>query len=79
MRRSGKSLKDVKFDVVYTSDLQRTIDTAELLLAENEKTALKRPRRVVKCECSVADYRDGFYHLDRYGDINHFVDEDELK
>ena len=51
MRRSGKSLKDVKFDVVYTSDLQRTIDTAELLLAENEKTALKRPRRVVKCEC----------------------------
>lgn len=37
-RRSGKGLKDVKFDAVYTSDLQRTIDTAEILLAENEAT-----------------------------------------
>lgn len=37
-RRSGKGLKDVKFDAVYTSDLQRTIDTAQLILAENEAT-----------------------------------------
>lgn len=38
VRRSGKGLKDVKFDAVYTSDLQRTIDTAELILGENEQT-----------------------------------------
>lgn len=37
--RSGRGLKDLKFDAVYTSDLLRTIETAELLLQENEKTA----------------------------------------
>lgn len=38
VRRSGRGLKDVKFDAVYTSDLQRTVDTAELILQENEQT-----------------------------------------
>ena len=36
--RSGRGLKDLKFDAVYSSDLLRTIATAELLLAENEQT-----------------------------------------
>lgn len=38
VRRSGRGLKDIKFDAVYTSDLQRTVDTAEILLDENETT-----------------------------------------
>lgn len=38
VRRSGKGLKDIKFDAIYTSDLSRTVDTAELILQENEKT-----------------------------------------
>lgn len=38
VRRSGKGLKDVKFDAIYTSDLSRTIDTAELILQENDRT-----------------------------------------
>ncbi len=38
VRRSGRGLKDVQFDAVYTSDLQRTVDTAEILLDENEQT-----------------------------------------
>jgi len=38
VRRSGLGLQDIKFDAVYTSDLQRTIDTAELLLDENKET-----------------------------------------
>lgn len=38
VRRSGKGLKDIKFDAVYTSDFSRTIDTAELILKENEAT-----------------------------------------
>lgn len=38
VRRSGRGLKDVKFDAVYTSDLQRTVDTAELIIQENEQT-----------------------------------------
>lgn len=37
--RSGRGLKDTQFDAVYTSDLLRTIATAELILQENEKTA----------------------------------------
>lgn len=36
VHRSGKGLADVKFDAVYTSDLQRTIDTALILLEENK-------------------------------------------
>ena len=38
VRRSGRGLKDVKFDAVYSSDLTRTVDTAELILGENEET-----------------------------------------
>lgn len=38
VRRSGRGLKDIKFDAVYTSDLSRTIETAELILNENDQT-----------------------------------------
>lgn len=37
--RSGRGLKDVKFDAIYTSDLSRTTETADLLLKENKQTA----------------------------------------
>lgn len=37
-RRSGRGLKDIKFDAVYTSDLSRTIDTAELIIEESQAT-----------------------------------------
>lgn len=33
---SGKGLANIKFDAVYTSDLQRTIDTANIILSENK-------------------------------------------
>lgn len=35
VHRSGKGLADVEFDAVYSSDLMRTIDTAEIILSEN--------------------------------------------
>lgn len=35
-RKSGKGLSNLKFDAVYTSDLLRTIETAELMLEESE-------------------------------------------
>lgn len=38
VRRSGKGMKGIKFDAVYTSDLMRTVDTAEILLDENLKS-----------------------------------------
>lgn len=191
VRRSGRGLKDVKFDAVYTSDLQRTVDTAELILEENEKTDsdmemilmpefreiffgvfegehgdvayrevaehlgyetadtlfgdvgqmermaafkeldphghaenfmefwlrveqgllkiinehrdtgdtillvahggtirlilenlvpdLSEPDALLNASVSVAHYENGFYHLDRYGDVSHFVDEAELE
>lgn len=35
VHQSGRGLADVKFDAVYTSDLGRTIKTAQILLEEN--------------------------------------------
>ncbi|UUX34062.1 histidine phosphatase family protein [Fundicoccus culcitae] len=35
VHRSGMGLADVEFDAVYSSDLMRTIDTAEIILSEN--------------------------------------------
>lgn len=190
VRRSGRGLKDVKFDAVYTSDLMRTVDTAEILLDENEQTDsdmeiimmpefreiffgvfegetgdtayrevaehlgvetakklfgevgqfermaafkeldphghaedfmefwlrverglmkliekhrdtgetillvahggtiriilenlipdLEKPEALLNASVSVAHYENGFFHLDRYGDVSHFADEEEL-
>lgn len=36
VRRSGQGLFDINFNAVYTSDLTRTIDTANLVLSENK-------------------------------------------
>lgn len=38
VRRSGRGMKEVRFDAVYTSDLTRTQETAGLLLEENQET-----------------------------------------
>lgn len=38
VHRSGRGLSDVKFDAVYTSDLMRTIQTAEIVLKENKSS-----------------------------------------
>ena len=35
VRRSGRGLSDVRFDAVYTSDLHRTIETANIVLSES--------------------------------------------
>lgn len=37
--RSGRGLKEEKFDAVYSSDLLRTVKTAELILEENKHAA----------------------------------------
>lgn len=37
VKRSGRGMKDVTFDAVYTSDLTRTQDTARLILEENNQ------------------------------------------
>ena len=35
VHRSGKGLANIKFDAVYSSDLMRTIETAQIILKEN--------------------------------------------
>ncbi|WP_018659366.1 histidine phosphatase family protein [Allofustis seminis] len=52
---SGRGLADVKFDAVYTSDLQRTLDTAEIILEENKKTDPDMPI------ISMPEFREIFF------------------
>lgn len=40
VEKSARGLADIKFDAVYTSDLQRTIDTAEIILKENRRSQI---------------------------------------
>lgn len=40
--RSGRGLKEQRFDAVYTSDLARTVETAELILQENIRSDQKQ-------------------------------------
>lgn len=37
VRRSGRGLSDITFDAVYTSDLHRTVETANIVLEENKQ------------------------------------------
>lgn len=37
VHRSGKGLANIHFDAIYSSDLQRTIDTAKIVLSENHR------------------------------------------
>ncbi|MDN6731109.1 MAG: histidine phosphatase family protein [Atopostipes suicloacalis] len=55
VRRSGKGLKDIKFDAIYTSDLSRTIDTAELILGENDRT---NPEKEIQL---MPEFREVFF------------------
>lgn len=66
-RRSGKGIKDVKFDAVYTSDLARTRETAELILNENEATD---PNMEI---IAMPEFREKFFGFfeGEYGDIAH--------
>ena len=36
-KRLGQELKNIRFEAVYTSDLQRTKETARYILAENKQ------------------------------------------
>lgn len=45
--RSGQGLQDVEFHAVYTSDLQRTVSTAEIILQHNRHHQL-RPLTIEK-------------------------------
>lgn len=64
-RRSGRGLRDVKFDAVYTSDLPRTSDTAEIILAENHRTD---PEKEI---ILMPEFREVFFgaYEGEYGDV----------
>lgn len=48
VRASGRGLAHVKFDAIYTSDLTRTLDTAEIILEENKATDPDTPITMMK-------------------------------
>lgn len=48
VRQSGRGLAQVKFDAIYTSDLMRTVDTAKIILAENQVTDPEMPITMMK-------------------------------
>lgn len=45
-------------------------------ILENLVLELKDPKPLLNASVSVAHYYDGHYHLDRYGDVSHFKDEE---
>ena len=47
----GKTIKDLKFDVIFTSDLVRAIDSSNLAFPQYEKIVDERLR-----ECNYGDY-----------------------
>lgn len=47
----GKTIKDLKFDVIFTSDLVRAIDSSNLAFPDYEKIVDERLR-----ECNYGDY-----------------------
>lgn len=53
--RSGRGLKELKFDAIYSSDLLRTIATAELILQENEKT--DKDQKII----AMPEFREFFF------------------
>jgi len=41
LKKTGQYLKNIKFDALYSSDLKRTMDTAEIIINENKVSNLK--------------------------------------
>ena len=37
LEQTGQALKNVPFSAVYTSDLSRTVETAKIILAQNQQ------------------------------------------
>jgi len=60
----GKSLKDIKFDRIYTSDLERALETA-ILIHQNNGSYSKQGSRIVEItQSSLLRERDfGIYNL----------------
>ena len=65
IQRSGRGLKDIHFDAIYTSDLSRTSDTAEIILAENKQTDPEKEMRL------MPEFREVFFGSfeGEYGDV----------
>lgn len=44
------------------------------LILENLIPSLENPKGLLNASVSVAHYDNGLYHLDRYGDVSHFIE-----
>ncbi len=61
---TGLGLRDIAFDAIYSSDLQRTVETIDVMLSMNEKTPLDVPRTKLK---DLREYGFGIYEAQPQG------------
>ena len=75
-KKLGETRKDLKFDVMFTSDLVRAIDSSNIAWPEHEKVQDKRLR-----ECNYGDYDGGSKKLVVYEEHieNPFPNGESLK
>lgn len=79
VRRSGRGLADVKFDAIYTSDLSRTIETANLILEENHATEDKTLHSMPEFREVFFGSMEGMYGSEAYAKVAEHMGFESVK
>ncbi|MBF6626761.1 histidine phosphatase family protein [Aerococcaceae bacterium zg-BR9] len=74
-QRSGRGLADIRFDAVYTSDLMRTIETANIILEENHHADHLTPKPMKEFREVNFGYYEGLDANELWRDVHKYMRE----